>query len=236
MKRLTRLLGAVAFLACGAGVNARAPAGPVALTVTLPDPGQKLLYVEESMPVKPGPVTLYYPKWIPGDHSPDGEIEKVLGLEFTAAGKRVAWHRDELDKFTFLLTIPEGADRLDIRFQFPARDRITANLLDLTWDSVAFYQAGSPTKLQTYEPTIVIPADWQYASALETAKHDGTTVTFKPVPFNTLVDSPVIAGKYFRTIDVTPPGASVRRFLDMVGDSEAAINISDKQIAGYRNL
>ena len=233
MKRLAWFLGAAAFIACAADASAQAP---VELTVRLPNPGQKLLYVEESMPVKPGALTLYYPKWIPGDHTPDGEIEKILGLEFSAGGKRLAWHRDELDKFTFLLTIPDGADRLDIRFEFPARDRITANLMDLTWDNVAFYQAGSPTKTQIYEPTIVIPSDWKYGTALQTGKHDGGTTTFKPVPFNTLVDSPVIAGKYFRSVDVTPSGASVKRFLDMVGDSEASIRISDKQIAGFKNL
>src|ERR1700742_1628730 len=105
MKRLTRLLGAVAFLACGAGVNAQAPAGPVALTVTLPDPGQKLLYVEESMPVKPGPLTLYYPKWIPGDHSPDGEIEKVLGIEFTAGGRRLPVARGGTDRISVILPL-----------------------------------------------------------------------------------------------------------------------------------
>jgi len=236
MKRLTWLLGAVAFIAFIADANAQAPAGPVALTVRLPNPGQKLLFVDEVMPVKPGPLTLYYPKWIPGDHTPDGEIEKILGLEFTAGGQRVEWHRDELDKFTFLLTIPAGADRLEIRFEFPARDRITANLMDLTWDNVALYQAGSPTKLQIYEPTIVIPVDWKFATALETTKRDGTSITFKSVPFNTLVDSPVIAGKYFRSVDVTPTGASVHRYLDMVGDSEAAVKISDKQIAGFRSL
>src|SRR3569833_181584 len=179
MNRLMWLLGAVAFIVCIADVGAQATADPVALTVRLPNPAQKLLFVEESMPVKPGPLTLYNPKWIPGDHPPDGEIEKVLGLQFTAGGERLAWHRDELDKFTFLLTIPQGVDRLDIRFEFPARDRITANLMDLTWDNVAFYQAGSPTKTQIYQPTIIIPDDRNVGTALQTANHDGATPVFE---------------------------------------------------------
>ncbi|HET7662423.1 MAG TPA: hypothetical protein VFK31_02190, partial [Rhodanobacteraceae bacterium] len=81
-----------------------------------------------------------------------------------------------------------------------------------------------------------VPADWQYASALETQKRDGKRITFKPVPFNTLVDSPVIAGRHFRKIDVTPPGASVKRHLDLVGDSDAAVAMSDKQVTGFRRL
>ena len=236
MKRLTSFLGAFALMACTVAVSADVAPGSVALTVRLPNPGQKLLFVDEVMPVKPGPLTLYYPKWIPGDHSPDGSIEDVIGLQFTVGGQRLSWQRDELDKFTFHLTIPADADRLDIQFEFPAQDRVTPNLVDLTWDNVALYQAGYPTKQLTYEPTLVVPADWKYATALETAKREGTTITFKPVPFNTLVDSPVIAGKYFRQVDLTPSGASVHRYLDMVGDDEAAIKISDEQIAGFRRL
>ncbi|HET9819980.1 MAG TPA: M61 family peptidase [Rhodanobacteraceae bacterium] len=226
----------VVSMACMGRTDANVPAGTVALTVSLPDPGQKILYVHEVMPVKPGPLTLYYPKWIPGDHSPDGPIGDIMGLEFSANGQRVAWQRDELDRYTFHLTVPAGARQIDIRFQFPSRDRVTSNLLDLTWDHVALYRAGAPTKDQTFRPSLVIPAGWHYASALKTVERDGNRITFKPVPFNTLVDSPVIAGKYFRQIDLTPNGSSVRRYLDMVGDNAAAIAISDQQAAGFRSL
>jgi len=239
MKRLTQLLGAVVLtmsVPCMVGANEEIPADTIALTVRLPDPGQKLLYVHEVIPAKPGPLTLYYPKWIPGDHSPDGSIEEVMGLQFAADDQPLAWQRDELDRFAFHLSVPQGAHQVDIRFQFPGGSRVTPNLMDLTWDQVALYRAGDPTKAQMVQPTLVIPADWQYASALETATHDGGRIAFKPVPFNTLVDSPVIAGKHFHTIDLTPAGSSVHRYLDMVGDSAAAIVISDSQVAGYRHL
>ena len=249
MKPLTRLLGAVALvmsapcvIAANAGeankdgTNESGPANAITLTVGLPDPGQKILYVHEVIPVKPGALTLYYPKWIPGDHSPDGTIDEVMGLQFAAAGRPLAWQRDELDRFVFHLTVPQDAQEVDIRFQFPGGNRVTSKLMDLTWDQVALYRAGDPTKTQIFQPTIVIPANWQYASALETATHDDGRIAFKPVPFNTLVDSPVIAGKHFRTIDLTPAGSAVHRYLDIVGDSAAAIVISDKQVAGYRNL
>ncbi|MFT3789889.1 MAG: M61 family peptidase [Rudaea sp.] len=239
MKRLTVLLGAIALamsVPCMAQAAEEKPAGTVALTVSLPDPGQKILYVDEVMPVEPGALTLYYPKWIPGDHSPDGPIENIMGLTFTAGGKAIAWQRDELDRFAFHLTVPVGVREIDIRFQFPSRDRVTRNLLDLTWNHVALYRADRPTRMQTYLPALVVPADWKYASALETAKRDGARIVFKPVPFDTLVDSPVIAGQHFREIDVTPPGSSVRRWLDLVGDDAAAIAISDEQVAAFRRL
>ncbi|HKZ10225.1 MAG TPA: M61 family peptidase [Rhodanobacteraceae bacterium] len=239
MKRLSLFFWALALVAplsCMAAENVGPAPGPVALTVSLPDPGQKLLYVHEVMPVAPGPLTLYYPKWIPGDHSPDGPINDIMGLEFSGNGQRIAWQRDELDRFTFHLTVPEGVRQLDVSFQFPSNDRVTANLIDLTWDHVSLYRAGFPTKDQMFKPSLSVPADWHYGSALQTEKRDGKRIDFKPVPFNTLVDSPVIAGKYFREIDLTPKGSSVRRYLDMVGDSAAAIAITDPQSAGFHHL
>ena len=221
MKRWSLLLSTLAFTAsasCVAHAEAGASAGPVELAVSLPDPAQKVLYVHETMPVAPGKLTLYYPKYIPGDHSPDGPIGTMMGLEISAGGKRIAWKRDPVDMFTFHLDVPAGVDSIDIRFQFPDTDRITPNLMDLTWDHVALYRAGKPTKAQMFQPSLVIPADWGYASALETAAHEGGRIRFKPVPFNTLVDSPVIAGKYFREIDLTPANSPVHRFLDLVGD------------------
>ena len=239
MRRLTLLLATLALtgtVPCIAGESVKAPPGPVVLTVRLPHPSQKLLYVHEVMPVKPGALTLYYPKWIPGDHAPDGPIEEMMGLEITAGGKRIAWHRDEVDMFAFHMTVPGGVDRIDVHFQFPATDRITPHLVGVEWNTVALYYAGYATKTQMFQPTLVIPAGWNYASALQTEKRSGGRVTFKPAPLNTLVDSPVIAGEYFREIDVTPTASPVRRYLDLVGDDAAAIDISDAQIAGYRRL
>jgi len=239
MKLSSLLLGAVALVAsvsCLAQTDVKGPAGAVALTVRLPNPTQEILYVHEAMPVTPGPLTLYYPKYIPGDHAPDGPIGTMMGLEITAGGKRIPWLRDEVDMFTFHLRVPTGVDRIDIRFQFPASDRVTPHLMGLEWNDVVLYQAGYPTKVQMYEPTLVIPASWRYASALATKERGGGRITFKPVPFNTLVDSPVIAGEYFRELDLTPPESAVHRYLDMVGDDAAALDISDPEVTDYRRL
>lgn len=239
MKRWPSLLGAMA-LAASAGGAAHATANhavdPVALTVSLPDPAQKVLYVHETMPVAPGKLTLYYPKYIPGDHAPDGPIGTMMGLEISANGKRIAWQRDPVDMFTFHLDVPAGVHSIAIRFQFPDTERITPNLMDLTWEHVALYRAGQPTRDQMFQPMLEMPADWGYGTALETAAREGGRIGFKPVPFNTLVDSPVIAGKHFRQIDVTPANSSVHRWLDLVGDSEAALRIKPGQLQGYRNL
>jgi predicted metalloprotease with PDZ domain len=239
MTRLILFLATITLLISAPGMardSMRAPPGPVVLTVRLPHPSQQIFDVREVMPVGPGPLTLYYPKWIPGDHAPDGPIGEMMGLQIEAGGKRIAWRRDEVDMFAFHLAVPPGVDRIEVRFQFPASDRVTPQLMGLEWNTVALYYAGYPTRAQIFQPTLVIPAGWRYASALKTEKRGGGRVTFKPVPFNTLVDSPVIAGEYFREIDVTPSGSAVHRYLDLVGDDAAAIDISDAQIADYRRL
>ncbi len=239
IKRLPLLLGAVALaaaVACFGQAAGAGPAGTVDLTVRLPNPGQQVFFVREVMPVRPGPLTLYYPKYIPGDHSPDGPIGALMGLEITAGGQRIAWHRDTVDMFTFHLTVPEGVESLAISFQYPGPDRVTPRLMGLEWNTVALYQAGYPTKLEMYRPTLVIPSGWRYATALTTDHRTGDSIAFRTVPFDTLVDSPVIAGEYFREVDLTPAGSAAHCYLDMVGDTAAAVDISAAQIAGYRRL
>src|SRR5258708_25337258 len=78
----------------------------IPLTVDATGTQQKLLHIHEVIPVKAGALTLYYPKWIPGEHGPDGPISSLSGLKFTGEGKTIAWRRDTLDVFTFHLDIP----------------------------------------------------------------------------------------------------------------------------------
>src|ERR1700740_1899028 len=91
-------------------------AGEVAVTVDASQTPEKIVRTRESIPVKPGPLPLYYPKWIPGEHGPDGPIGNVTGLKFSANGKTIPWQRDLSDVFTFHVEVPAGADRLEVTF------------------------------------------------------------------------------------------------------------------------
>src|SRR5580692_10321817 len=90
----------------------------ISLTVDATKTQQKILRSHEVIPVKPGPLTIYYPKWIPGEHGPNGPITSVTGLKFEGNGKVIPWQRDLLDVFTFHVDIPQGVSKLDASFDF----------------------------------------------------------------------------------------------------------------------
>ena len=97
------------------------------------------------IPVKPGPLTLYYPKWIPGEHGPDGPISSVTGLKFEAGGKVIPWQRDLLDVFTFHLDVPAGVNKLAANFDYIEPDGKAHNkLIVLEWNDVVFIRPALP--------------------------------------------------------------------------------------------
>ena len=94
-------------------------AGPIKLAVDATDNDRRIFTVQETLPVSTaGPLTLFYPAWLPGNHAPRGAIEQLASLMITADGQPVAWTRDPVNIYAFHITVPAGAKALDIRFQF----------------------------------------------------------------------------------------------------------------------
>ncbi|MGC1461981.1 MAG: M61 family peptidase [Terracidiphilus sp.] len=210
----------------------------IPLTVDATKTQQKILYVHEVIPVEPGPLTLYYPKWIPGEHGPDGPITGVTGLKFEADGKTIPWQRDLKDVFTFHLEIPAGVSHLDAKFDFiePEGYSATDKLTVLEWNYVILYPAGTPAQQLSYSAKILLPDGWKFGTSLPIEDQSGNQVSFKPISLDMLVDSPIIAGEYYRAIDITPPGEPIHHELDMAADSEAALNMSPEIQKGMVNL
>jgi predicted metalloprotease with PDZ domain len=210
----------------------------ISVTVDATRTQQKLLSAHEVIPVKPGPLTLYYPKWIPGEHGPNGPIAGLTGLKFEADGKTIPWQRDLLDVYTFHLEIPAGVSRLEAKYDYIEPDGVSATdkLLVLEWNEVVLYPAGVPAQQLTYEAKILMPDGWKFGSSLPVEKQSGNQVSFKPISLEMLVDSPVITGEYYRAIDITPPGEPIHHELDMVADSEAALKMSPENQKQMTNL
>ncbi len=225
--------------------NSSAPAlAPIRLFVDASRAPQKILHAHLQIPVHPGPLTLYYPEWIPGEHMPDGPIINVAGLKFVAAGKPVSWRRDLLDGFTFHLDIPQGANSLDVDLDFllsapatgfSAGASATANLDLLSWNQVVLYPEGYHAADLMFEPSLRLPAGWKFGTALPGPKQNGDTIEFSPVSLATLIDSPVISGRYFRAIQLTP-GQNPPHEMDIAADAPADLAMPAEMEAHFRQL
>jgi predicted metalloprotease with PDZ domain len=202
----------------------------------------RIFRVHEVIPAQPGPLTLLYPQWLPGNHSPTGPIDKLAGLVVTANGKTLPWKRDTLNVYAFHVDVPAGASSVEVAFQFlspqeknQGRVVMTPEMLNLQWNASSLYPAGYATKGITAQTSVKFPAGWQFGSALEVASRDGDTVHFKPISYDNLVDSPIYAGKYFKRVDLDP-GAKVPVHLNIVADAPKYLEITPEQLKVHRNL
>ena len=213
--------------------------GTITLAVDATDTDRGIFKVTETIPVPAaGPMTLLFPKWLPGVHSPRGEIEKLVDLTIKAGGKTLVWKRDLVDVYAFHIDVPASAREVEITFKFasatePNQGRIvvTQDMLNLQWNSVSLYPAGWFTRNIPVSASIALPAGWQAGTALRPVRTIGRTVQYGTVSYDTLVDSPVFAGRNFRREDL---GHGVA--LTIVGDDPANLAATPAQIELHRAL
>jgi predicted metalloprotease with PDZ domain len=217
---------------------------PITLHVDATDATRQILHARLRIPARPGPLTLVYPKWIPGEHGPTGPITDLVGLKMNSAGRQIEWRRDAEDMYAFDLEVPAGADAVEVgldyllalyRGEYLTGGAATAQLLDLSWNHVLLYPKGARATDLQFVASLRLPAGWKFGTALPVARESGNEVEFAPASLETLVDSPLIAGKFFRSINLDP-GARPAHMLDLVADSAAALDISPKRAAGFSNL
>lgn len=216
--------------------------GTIAIDVDATDTAQRIFRVKQTMPVQAGPLTLLFPAWLPGNHAASGPIDKIAGLEITANGQRLDWKRDPLDVFAFHVDVPQGVASLTMQYQYltpTGRDQgrvvMTPNMLNLQWNAVVLYPAGHYASRIRYAASVKYPAGFQAASALDVASRAGDTVQYRPVPLDILVDSPVYAGRYFKTIDLAP-GAKVPVRLNVVADAAKYLEAKPEHVEQHREL
>jgi predicted metalloprotease with PDZ domain len=216
----------------------------IQVSVDLSEAPRHIFHAHLVFPASPGAFTLAYPKWIPGEHMPDGPIADVAGLKFTAGGQTLVWHRDPVDMYLFHMDVPAGATTVEASLDylnpvdgngFSAGPSATSQVSILEWNDVLLYPAGVKSDDLTYVARLRLPAGWQFGTALPNAQPQGDSIQFGAVSLTTLVDSPVLAGAYFRSIplatEVQPP-----HHLDLAGDSAAAVDIPADELEAYNRL
>ncbi len=215
--------------------------GLLTLSVDATDLDRRIFKVRQQIPVSgPGPMTLLFPRWLPGKHWAAGELHALAGLIITAGGQRLEWSRDPVEMGAFHVVVPAGAERLDLEFQYlsptagdQGRIVVTPEMMNVQWNNMALYPAGYFTRQIRIQPSIRLPENWTYGVALETESVKDGVVTFKPVGFDTLVDSPMFAGRWGRKIDLDPGGRS-RVTLNVFADDPELLEASPQQIALHR--
>ena len=221
----------------------RAYPGVIGLDVDATDVNQHIMRVTETIPVAAGEkMILVFPKWRPGNHGPTGPLRDFAGLMVTAAGKPVSWVRDTVDVGAFHVDVPEGATSVSASFQFlsslnqkESRVVMTPAMVEVEWRPEVLFPAGYFQRDIPVRASVKVPEGFQYASALDVEKAEGGTVTFKTVPLETLLDSPVLAGRYFARFDLDP-GGKVPVHMDVVADQAKDLVVKPEDLAAHRAL
>ena len=218
--------------------------GTIELSVDATDLSHHIFRIHEDVPVQQaGDFVLLFPEWIPGDHSPTGPLPALGGLIIKSGAQRLAWTRDVVQVHAFHINVPQGATSLSVDFDYlsPLEDEkegrvvMTPNMLDVQWNPEVLYPAGHFARQITLHPKLTLPDGWQFGTALETENATGGHITFKPTTLNTLLDSPLYAGRYFSRIDLDPHGVAPVH-LDLVADRPEDLVIKPEDLAAHRNL
>jgi predicted metalloprotease with PDZ domain len=219
------------------------PAPTITVVLDATEAPRKILHAKLTIPAKPGSLTLYYPKWIPGEHEPSGPIANLTGLHFRANGQELTWRRDLLDAWTFHVDVPAGASSVDaaLDYLYPAvlesgfssGSSATEKMAVISWNQVLLYPTGWTSDELKFEASMRIPAGWKFASPLPVASQEGAEVRFAQASLTTLVDSPVLTGRYMR---MEPTGENPHHELDLAADSAAALDGPPDFFEHQRNL
>jgi predicted metalloprotease with PDZ domain len=238
------LLAIVPLLSLAAPARAQDARKPIRLSVDLREATKHIFHARVLLPVAPGPLTLVYPKWIPGEHSPVGPIVNLTGLFFRAGGQPIAWRRDDVDMFAFHCQIPAGADELEVSLDYvspsgPTAGRenpsATAQLAVLNWYTVLLYPQGAKSDDLTYVATLQLPAGWKHGTALPIANETIGALEFQPASLTTLIDSPVLTGAHMRVIDLSP-GQKPEHHIHIAAETEAGLEVAPEIVQQWRQL
>ncbi|MGA7906034.1 MAG: M61 family peptidase [Candidatus Sulfotelmatobacter sp.] len=224
-------------------VAAAASVPTITLQVDATTAPRKIFHATLTIPASPGDLTLYYPKWIPGEHAPDGPVIDLAGLKFTASGQTLKWRRDLLDGFTLHVEVPAGVSEVNAELDFlspatfeggfSAGSSATDKLAVISWNQVLLYPKGFKLDDINYSATLRIPDGWKFGTALPVTSQSGNEIHFATVSLGMLVDSPVLTGEFLKAVPLAqdPPTE-----MDVASDSASALDAPPGVWDHYRNL
>jgi predicted metalloprotease with PDZ domain len=240
--KVSKVLGILCVAICSiSSWCANAPT--ITISVDATHAPRKIFHASLKIPAAAGDLTLYYPKWIPGEHAPDGPVTDLAGLFFKANGKTLKWRRDTLDGFTIHVEVPSGVNEVDAELDFlspatfeggfSAGSSATDKLAIISWNQVLLYPKGYKSDDINYVASLKIPDGWKFGTPLPISNQSGDEIHFAPASLTTLVDSPVITGEFLKVVPLAqdPPTE-----MDIAADSAAALDAPQEAWDHYKNL
>ena len=260
------VFGALLHVCAGAvaQVPAARPADTISVEVDATDIDHRILRVRERIAVRPGPLILRYPRWIPGTHSPKGNVERLAGLQMRIDDRQVDWLRDPVDVDSFHVVIPPGARTLDVQFErlspLAEGSEMVHDLLVVDWRGLLLYPAAMAASDIGVEPAVILPAGWDVASALREQdgagalqdqddagspqQHDaaGAIVRassqrrhYPPASLEMLIDSPLYSAPHMRHL-VLDADRDHPVALHVLATEPAQLAAGDEQLRPYKQM
>lgn len=233
--------------------------GVMEVDVDLTDLDQRVIRTQLRLPVTPGPMTLLYPRWLPGNHAPTGPVEALAGLIVQArdargALTRIEWRRSPVNMHAFQLEVPAGTVGLDVALQFTSpigtdqgRRVITPDIASLQWEKALVYPAGHYVSRIKVRPVLRLRQGWSFATALRSTEvlsvapaAGANAMTHQRVQFTDttlerLVDSPVFAGRHMSRWELDGYAAAPAH-LNVFADRPALLEAKPEHIEAHRRL
>src|SRR5580692_4353712 len=219
---LAVLVATIGVVTCARAQNSATPV--MTLVVDETQAARRIAFVHEEIRVRPGSFALSYPMWIPGDHGPTGPIQEFAALRIHSGNAMLPWTRDPEEIATIHVEIPAGTDRIAVDFETLLENTISDHQVLLAWNTVVLYPRSIDKRQLMIEPSVLLPANWKQGSSLVVTSQTGNRVNFAPLSLERLIDSPVLAGEFYRTVPLT---AAWPAELDITGDSQAAVDKAD---------
>jgi hypothetical protein len=220
------------------------PIRPITLSVDLTDAPRKILHATETIPVQPGLLTLVYPEWIPGEHGPPAPSStrpassspplrpaRQVGARprrhvqlprHRPARHHSTQHQDGLPRHRRRqLHRRRQHQRQPRAAQLEHPPRLPPQRRHRAHQSLGRH--GHPQHHHPRRLALRHRAPAHSAAPPKPPHH----ATFKTVSLEQLIDSPVLAGRWFREIDLAPE-VSPKHYLDLAGDGPEDIALSTR--------
>jgi predicted metalloprotease with PDZ domain len=208
---------------------------------------RRRIHTEIRLAVKPGPLTLVYAKWLPGEHGPTGPLNSMIGLDIEANGERLSWSRDPLDMYALRIDVPHGVNHIEVSLEsglgtgggtFTAAQTSSAQLAILSWNQFLLFPKGKDAERLSVDASVMVPADWTLVCALTSKRGTDGSYDLEAGSVARLIDSPVQMGLHAKLIEIAgaEPRPEIKHEISIMADSTAALDAPDDFVRGIGRL